>query len=90
MKTGTVTINSTVGLSSLFHNTPTITTGSAIYDIKGLTSEGMSLDDFWDNYVMPDKILFKKYRNYLVQTTQLNGSFYGRFPVEFEKDEMYS
>ena len=87
---GTVTINSTVGLSSLFHNTPTITLGSAIYDIEGLTSEGMLLDDFWDSYVMPDKVMFKKFRNYLIETTQLNGSFYGKFPVEFEKDEMYS
>jgi len=87
---GTVTINSTVGLSSLFHRTPTITLGEAIYDIDGLTSEGMSLDDFWNNYKVPDNVLFHKYRNYLIETTQLNGSFYGRFPVEFEKDEMYS
>ncbi len=87
---GTVTINSTVGLSSLFHHTPTITLGDAIYDIKGLTSKGISLDAFWKNYEEPDNILFHKFRNYLVQTTQLNGSFYGRFPVEFETDEMYS
>jgi len=87
---GTVTINSTVGLSSLFHRTPTITLGDAIYDIEGLTSKRVSLDDFWKNYTVPDDHLFHKFRNYLIETTQLNGSFYGRFPVEFEKDEMYS
>ena len=87
---GTVTINSTVGLSSLFHCTPTITLGNAIYDMDGLTSHGMSLDDFWKNNTVPDDQLFHKFRNYLIETTQLNGSFYGRFPVEFETDEMYS
>ena len=87
---GTVTINSTVGFSSLFHHTPTITLGNAIYNIDGLTSKGMLLDDFWRNYKEPDDKLFHKFRNYLIESTQLNGSFYGRFPIEFEKDEMYS
>lgn len=87
---GTVTINSTVGLSSLFHRTPTITLGDAIYNIDGLTSKGMSLDDFWVNYKVPDDQLFHKFRNYLIETTQLNGSFYGRFPLELEENEMYS
>ena len=32
---GTVTINSTVGLSSIYHAPPTITLGKAIYDIEG-------------------------------------------------------
>jgi len=87
---GTITINSTVGLSSLYHHTPTITLGDAIYDIDGLTSQGVSLDDFWKNYKIPNDILFHKFRNYLIETTQLNGSFYGRFPVEFSKSKMYS
>jgi len=71
---GTVTVNSTVGLSSLFHKTPTITLGNAIYDIEGLTCRGMRLD------ARPDMELFEKFRRYLVQTTQLNGSFYGKMP----------
>ena len=78
-----VTINSTVGISSLIHNKPTITLGDAIYDIKGITSKGMKLDDFWENYQIPDSALFQKFRTYLLTNTQLNGSFYGRFPVEF-------
>ena len=31
----------------------------------------------------PDQQLFKKFRSYLIQHTQLNGSFYGRFPAEW-------
>ena len=87
---GTITINSTVGISSLFHQIPTITLGDAIYDIAGLTSKNIMLDDFWYNYKKPDDVLFKKFRNYLIETTQLNGNFYGKFPIEFSKSEMYS
>lgn len=78
---GTVTINSTVGLSSIHHETPTITLGNAIYDIKGLTCKGMTLDDFWHSYKQPDMVLYEKYRNYIISKTQLNGSFYGVVPT---------
>ncbi|SFV65346.1 Capsular polysaccharide export system protein KpsS [hydrothermal vent metagenome] len=77
---GTITINSTVGLSSLYHNTPTITLGNAIYDIEGLTCKGMKLEDFWHNQKEVDRELLQKYRLYLIKHTQLNGSFYGKFP----------
>ena len=79
---GTITINSTVGLSAIGHNIPTITLGDAIYDIKGLTSKGISLRKFWNQHKKPDAELYKKFRQYLIQTTQLNGSFYGRMPDE--------
>lgn len=82
---GTITINSTVGMSSLHHGTPTITLGNAIYDIDGLTCKEMRLDEFWHKQVIPDSELYKKYRNYLIETTQLNGSFYGKMP-EFKFD----
>ncbi|CAA6805955.1 MAG: Capsular polysaccharide export system protein KpsS [uncultured Sulfurovum sp.] len=81
---GTVTINSTVGLSSLYHGTATITLGNAIYNIESLTNKDKSLNDFWDNPEVPDRDLFTKFRNYLVKTTQLNGSFYGRMPDELK------
>jgi capsular polysaccharide export protein len=80
---GTVTINSTVGLSSLYHKIPTIALGSTLYDIEGLTCKGMRLNDFWNGYKAPDTVLYKKFRLYLIEKTQLNGSFYGEFPAEF-------
>jgi capsular polysaccharide export protein len=85
---GTITINSTVGISSLYHNTPTLTLGNSIYDIEGLTCKGMSLDSFWKEYTLPDKILFEKFRLYLIAKTQLNGSFYGCFPKELKYDKL--
>jgi len=42
----------------------------------------MPLERFWREYKEPDPELFKKFRYYLIETTQLNGSFYGRFPIE--------
>jgi len=77
---GTVTINSTVGLSSLYHKTPTITLGKAIYDIEGLTSKGMNIDDFWHNQQTVDLKLLDKYLSHIIENTQLNGSFYGKLP----------
>ena len=73
---GTITINSTVGISSLFHKTPVICLGRSLYDIEGLTCKGMRLDDFWRNYKSVDGELFEKFRCYLIQKTQINGSFY--------------
>ena len=78
---GVITINSTVGMQALYHNVPVKAMGRAIYDIPGLTFQG-SLDDFWNNPGEVDKELYNKFRSYVIKTTQLNGSFYGRFPFE--------
>lgn len=77
---GTVTINSTVGLSSLFHNIPTIVLGSAVYDIPGLTCHNMPLDRFWTEGIPPNRLLFNKYKKHIIENTQLNGGFFGMFP----------
>jgi capsular polysaccharide export protein len=72
----TITINSTVGISALYHNSPTICMGNSFYDIDGLTSKNIPLDEFWQNYKQVDEELFEKFRCYLIQKTQINGSFY--------------
>jgi capsular polysaccharide export protein len=74
----TVTINSTVGISSLYHKIPTFCTGRSFYDIKGLTTsaEGITLNDFWINYKEVDSELFYKFQCYLIKNTQVNSSFY--------------
>jgi capsular polysaccharide export protein len=77
---GTVTINSTVGIASLFHGTPTLVLGEALYNIKGMTCNGMPLDRFWTGHASPDPGLFRRFRNYLIKKTQLEGSFYSGFP----------
>ena len=74
---GTVLINSTVGMSSLFHGTPVKTLGSAIYDRPNLTYQG-SLDEFWKHDERVDQETFLAFRNNLVARNQLNGNFYRR------------
>jgi len=81
---GTVTINSTVGLSSLLKGTPTITLGRAIYNIEGLTNKHTSLEKFWNNPKEPDPTLAIKFKQYLIESTQLNGNFFGRMPDELK------
>ena len=73
---GTIVINSTVGISALYHKSPTICLGDAIYDIEGLTSKGLSLDEFWENHKEVDSELFRKYKAHLIKTTQINSNFY--------------
>jgi capsular polysaccharide export protein len=78
---GTITINSTVGLQAMYHNSPVKVLGSAIYDIEGLTYKN-NLDNFWIDPKKPNKKLFKKYRQFLIDNTQINGSFYGYFDFD--------
>lgn len=83
---GTVVINSTVGLSSLFHGTPVKTMGRAIYDLPRLTFAG-SLDTFWQGPPQPCRETARHFRQYLIRTTQVNGSFYsGRCIAVPEQD----
>ena len=72
---GTVLINSTVGMSSLFHGTPVKTLGKAIYDLPELTFQP-SLKRFWKYSGTVDEASYTKFREYLIDRNQLNGSFY--------------
>jgi capsular polysaccharide export protein len=77
-----VVVNSTVGLSALFHGRPLKTCGAAIYDIPGLTYRG-SLKDFWSaaaGFNM-DRELLRRFYRYLISNTQVNGSFYSRLDL---------
>ena len=78
---GTVTINSTVGIQALYHQSPIKVLGDAIYDINGLTSQ-KTLDEFWVFHQKPDSQLFHKFRNFLIENTQVNWSFYGRLGID--------
>jgi capsule polysaccharide modification protein KpsS len=76
---GVVTVNSTTGLQALFHGTPVITLGEAVYDVGGLVYGG-ELDQFWHDPGTVDAALFQAFRNHLVTETQLNASFYADTP----------
>ena len=74
---GTILVNSTVGTSSLSYQCPVKALGNAIYDLPGLTFQG-SLDDFWTQTTPPDAELFAAFKQVLIATTQINGSFYNQ------------
>lgn len=74
---GTVVINSTTGLSSLMHGTPVKCLGRAVYDIPGLTHQG-TLDEFWTSPSAVDRELCERYRAWLRDNNQLNGSVWSR------------
>lgn len=72
---GSVLINSTVGISSLYHDTPVKALGDSIYDIEGLTYQG-TLESFWSDPGQVDRNLYERFRRYLIDKTQINGSLY--------------
>jgi capsule polysaccharide modification protein KpsS len=74
---GTVVINSTVGLSSLMHGTPVKCLGTAIYDMPGLTHQG-SLAEFFQSPAPVDSELHQRFRQWLLEHNQLNGSVWSR------------
>jgi capsule polysaccharide modification protein KpsS len=74
---GTVVINSTVGLSSLTHGTPVKCLGQAIYDLPGLTHQG-TLAEFFQAPTPVDKAAYQRFRRWLLENNQLNGSVWSR------------
>lgn len=78
---GTVVINSTTGMSALYHRSPTIALGKALYDLPGLTHQG-GLNDFWHRPRKVDYKLFRDFRDVLVHKTQINGNFYTMKGIE--------
>jgi capsular polysaccharide export protein len=79
---GVVVINSTVGFSAIHHRRPVKTCGTAFYDMLGLTFQG-PLDHFWTQADAhpPDPELYRRFRSFIIQRTQLNGNFYRRLPI---------
>ena len=76
---GMVTINSTTGLQSIYHQKPTKIMGRAIYDTEQLT-DSQPLDKFWQTPQRPENEFYLRFREFLIEQTQLNGAFYGKSP----------
>ncbi|MBN2524967.1 MAG: capsular biosynthesis protein [Deltaproteobacteria bacterium] len=74
---GTVLMNSTVGISSIHHQTSVKVLGSSIYNIPGLTHQG-TMKEFWTNPGEPDMILYNHFRGWMEHNNQFNGNFYKR------------
>lgn len=74
---GTITVNSTVGLSALFHKKKLLCLGEAAFDLEHLTYQG-KLDDFWTTEFKPNTDKIANFINLLKLTSQANGTFFQR------------
>ena len=72
---GTVTMNSTVGLSSMYHGTPVKVLGRAVYNVPGLVSR-KSLEEFLVDAGELDVDLYQAFCRWLRDNNQFNGSYY--------------
>jgi capsular polysaccharide export protein len=70
-----VTINSTVGVSTLQCGKPLKVLGHAVYDILGLSFRG-NLDAFWKSPLPPDKVLLDDFLRVLAKSIQLRGVYF--------------
>jgi capsular polysaccharide export protein len=72
---GAVMINSTVGVRSLIAGCPVKILGTALFDIDGLTHQGV-LDTFWQTPERPDASLVEALVRALAGTIQVKGDFF--------------
>ncbi|MGB3402580.1 MAG: hypothetical protein WBA77_07805, partial [Microcoleaceae cyanobacterium] len=70
-----VTVNSTAGQQALWRNIPLRVFGACVYDKPELISR-QPLADFFTNPQRPDPQAYRIFRDYLLATSQLPGSFY--------------
>lgn len=74
---GVININSTVGLSALFHYKPVFCLGKSFYTNKDLATN-KNISDFLENTEKynPNKDKVNEFKNYIIKETQIKGSFY--------------
>lgn len=75
---GVVTINSTTALQAFYHEAPVKVMGCAFFNMPRLTDQ-KPLDEFWLNPTKPDAEFADRFRGYLLDHGQINGSFYCQF-----------
>lgn len=80
---GVIVVNSSVGFQAIDHGKPTIVLGKAIYKKEGLVYTG-KLDTFWKeaHKFKIDKEKFKKFKEFLLFYSQMNGSLHKRVSKE--------
>ena len=71
---GLVTVNSTTGTLALSAGVPVKVLGRAIYDIDGITDQGL-LDDFWSQPDAPDPDIYDAFCRTLLDRCLIRGGF---------------
>lgn len=89
---GVVLVNSTVGLMALEVGKPVYCLGQSVYNIQGLTQSLPldSLDNFWNNPLIPDSQLFKEFKLILQNQALVRGNFYSYKGIEVAVNDSLS
>lgn len=72
---GVIVINSTVGLSALYHERPLLVMGESNYKYHKIVNN-VNMIDFLKKPIKPNKKEIAKFYNYLLNSTQIYGNFY--------------
>lgn len=72
-----VTVNSTAAQQAIWRGLPVRALGRAVYAKPGIVSD-QALDAFFANPLRPDQQAYWRFRKFLLETSQLKGSFYSR------------
>src|SRR3546814_5794815 len=65
------------GSSDVCSSDLTVAMGNAVYSMPGMNFQG-GLDEFWREAEPPDMRLCGRFRNTVINATQVNGGFYTR------------
>ncbi|CAM3452552.1 MULTISPECIES: capsule biosynthesis protein [Halomonas] len=82
---GNVTVNSTVGIVSLEKHCPTFALSDPIYNLAGLTDQGI-LEDFWQQPQPPSAELFGYFQKTVMHAVQINGGYYCQPSIDLAVD----
>ena len=72
-----VTVNSTAGQQALWRGLPIALLGSAVYEKPEFTQKG-DLARFFSHPAAPDAEAYRDYRQFLLMSSQVRGSYYTR------------
>lgn len=70
-----VTVNSTAAQQALWRGLPVKAMGQAVFDKPGLVSD-QSLDEFLHDPRPPHALAYRRYRDFLLESSQVPGGFY--------------
>ena len=84
---GVVSINSTACQVSIRRGVPTKVLGRAVFNHRSIAAGG-SLEEFFTEPQAPDVETYNLFRQFLLLTVQINGSFYSRAGIELALDPL--
>lgn len=80
-----ITNGSREAFTALKKSKPVLCLSNTLYNIEGLTSR-LQLADFWKSPSSPDAEIFRQFKSYVIEKTQINGCYYNKQGIEMALD----